>query len=51
MLRMESVSLYKCWRWSGVDYEDPDAHPVADFKAFFDVFRENLTRARTAAAF
>lgn len=29
----------------GVDYEDPDAHPVADFKAFFDVFRENLTLA------
>lgn len=29
----------------GVDYEDPDAHPIADFKKFFDIFRENLTLA------
>lgn len=26
----------------GIDYENPDAHPVPDFKAYFDVFRENL---------
>lgn len=26
----------------GVDYENPDQHPIADFKAYFDAFRENL---------
>lgn len=26
----------------GIDYDDPDANPVPDFKAYFDVFRDNL---------
>lgn len=26
----------------GVDYIEPDANPVADFKGYFDVFRNNL---------
>lgn len=26
----------------GIDYENPDAHPVPDFEAYFSVFRENL---------
>lgn len=26
----------------GIDYENPDAHPIADFKAYFDIFRDNL---------
>ncbi|MDE6317075.1 MAG: diaminopimelate decarboxylase [Muribaculaceae bacterium] len=26
----------------GIDYDAPDAHPIADFKAYFDIFRENL---------
>ena len=26
----------------GIDYEDPDGHPIPDFKAYFDVFRSNL---------
>lgn len=26
----------------GVDYDDPDTWPIPDFKAFFDVFRNNL---------
>jgi len=26
----------------GVDYEDPDSHPVPDFKSYFDVFRQGL---------
>ncbi|MBD5229493.1 MAG: diaminopimelate decarboxylase [Bacteroidales bacterium] len=26
----------------GIDYNDPDAHPVPDFKAYFDIFRDNL---------
>lgn len=26
----------------GIDYDTPDANPIADFKAYFDVFRNNL---------
>ena len=26
----------------GIDYTDPDAHPVPDFKSYFDIFREHL---------
>lgn len=26
----------------GIDYDAPDANPIADFKAYFDVFRNNL---------
>lgn len=26
----------------GIDYEAPDANPIADFKAYFDIFRNNL---------
>ncbi len=26
----------------GIDYEHPDAHPIPDFKSFFDTFRANL---------
>lgn len=26
----------------GIDYDAPDAHPIADFKSYFDIFRENL---------
>lgn len=26
----------------GIDYEDPEGHPVADFKAYFDTFRRYL---------
>lgn len=26
----------------GVDYDNPDAHPIADFASFFDVFKDNL---------
>lgn len=26
----------------GIDYDNPDANPIADFKAYFDVFRNNL---------
>ncbi len=26
----------------GIDYEDPDANPVPDFKSYFDVFEKNL---------
>lgn len=26
----------------GIDYEDPDGHPIPDFKSYFEVFRENL---------
>ena len=26
----------------GIDYDDPDKHPIADFKAYFDVFRRYL---------
>lgn len=26
----------------GVDYDNPDEHPIADFKSFFDVFKHNL---------
>ncbi len=26
----------------GIDYDDPDGHPIPDFKSYFDVFRENL---------
>lgn len=26
----------------GIDYEHPDAHPISDFKSFFDAFRANL---------
>lgn len=26
----------------GIDYDDPDAHPVPDFEGYIDVFRQNL---------
>ncbi len=26
----------------GIDYENPDAHPVPDFKSYFDIFHNNL---------
>ena len=26
----------------GIDYSEPDEHPVPDFKSYFDVFRRNL---------
>lgn len=26
----------------GIDYDDPDAHPVPDFKAYFDTFKRGL---------
>ena len=26
----------------GIDYDNPDANPIADFKSYFDVFRNNL---------
>ena len=26
----------------GIDYEDPDAAPIADFRAYFDVFKRHL---------
>lgn len=26
----------------GIDYENPDANPIPDFEAYFDVFRNNL---------
>lgn len=26
----------------GIDYDDPDGHRIPDFKAYFDVFRNNL---------
>ena len=26
----------------GIDYDDPDGHPIPDFKSYFVVFRENL---------
>ncbi len=26
----------------GIDYDDPDACPIPDFKAYFDIFREHL---------
>lgn len=26
----------------GIDYQDPDAHPVPNFKAYFEVFNDNL---------
>lgn len=26
----------------GIDYNDPDRHPVPDFKSYFDIFRQNL---------
>ncbi len=26
----------------GVDYDNPDEHPIADFKSFFEVFKANL---------
>lgn len=29
----------------GIDYENPDAHPIPDFRAYFDVFKENLELA------
>lgn len=29
----------------GVDYDDPDGHPVADFGEFFDTFRRHLSLA------
>lgn len=29
----------------GVDYDDPDGHPVADFGEFFDIFRRHISLA------
>lgn len=29
----------------GVDYDNPDEHPIADFKDYFETFRKNLTLA------
>lgn len=29
----------------GIDYDDPDGHQIPDFKAYFDVFRDNLNLA------
>lgn len=26
----------------GIDYDDPDKHPIPDFKEFFEIFKENL---------
>ena len=26
----------------GIDYTEPDKHPIADFKAYFDVFKQHL---------
>ena len=26
----------------GIDYDNPDEHPIPDFKAYFDIFKENL---------
>ena len=26
----------------GIDYEDPDEHPIPDFKAYFDTFKKHL---------
>lgn len=26
----------------GIDYDDPDGHPIPDFKSYFEVFRDNL---------
>lgn len=26
----------------GIDYVNPDEHPIPDFKSYFDIFRENL---------
>lgn len=26
----------------GINYEDPDKHPVPDFKAYFEIFKQNL---------
>lgn len=26
----------------GIDYANPDEHPIPDFKSYFDIFRENL---------
>lgn len=26
----------------GIDYDDPDAHPIPDFKEYFKIFEENL---------
>ncbi len=26
----------------GIDYEDPDAHPIPDFKAYFDLFKKHM---------
>ena len=26
----------------GIDYENPDEHPMAQFKEFFDIFKQNL---------
>ncbi len=29
----------------GIDYDNPDANPIPDFKSYFDVFRKNLKLA------
>lgn len=26
----------------GIDYDDPDAHPIPDFREFFQIFKDNL---------
>lgn len=26
----------------GIDYDDPDAHPIPDFKAYFDLFKKHM---------
>jgi len=38
-VRVENVNL---GGGLGVDYEDPDAHPVPDFAKYFGVFRQHL---------
>lgn len=30
----------------GIDYDDPDAHPIPDFKSYFDLFKEHLPLRR-----
>lgn len=27
----------------GIDYENPEEHPIPDFKSYFNIFKENLT--------
>ena len=36
------ISSINVGRGSGIDYDDPDGHPIPDIKEYFKIFHENL---------